>query len=138
MADTIFSKIIDGELPANKVYEDDDVLAFLDINPSAEGHTLVIHKHDRSANLSDVAPEASAQLMHATQEVIKLLKNNLGADAVNVLLAEGSVAGQEVMHAHIHLVPRRKGDGLHLHAVAGSSLEVSQEDLEETAERIRS
>lgn len=135
MAKTIFDKILSGDLPSETVYENKQVLAFLDIAPVAEGHTLVIHKKDRSAELSKMKKRASTQLMHAVQDVMKLLKDKLGATGINVLLAEGSDAGQEVMHAHVHLIPRYKDDGLHLHNVAAKA--ASEESLQSLAKQLR-
>lgn len=136
MAQTIFSKIISGDIPAHKVYEDEHTLAFLDIAPIARGHTLVIHKKDHAANLSELAPQASAQLIQAAQKTIALLKDSLGASGVNLLLAEGEVAGQEIAHAHIHLVPRYEEDGLRIHKSSDDVQEMSSEELARVAKEI--
>ena len=133
---SIFDKLIANELPCHVVFEDKHTLAFLDIAPVAEGHTLVIHKTDRSAELSSMRPQAAAQLMQTAQRVITLLKSKLGAQGVNMLLAEGGVAGQEVMHAHIHVIPRYADDGLKLHNVGAKK--ASEESLAALAKNLYS
>lgn len=134
MTETVFDKILSKDIPAHIVYEDEHTLAFLDIAPVADGHTLVIHKADRSAELSAMSTEAAAQLMQSTQKVIKQLKEKLGADGVNVLLAQGTSAGQEVMHAHVHLIPRYENDGLQIHCVGAQ--QASQEQLINVANKL--
>lgn len=136
MTSTIFDKILSGDVPCHKVYEDDHTLAFLDIAPKAPGHTLVIHKHDRCANLSDMANESSSQLIHSAQRVINQLTEKLDAHGVNVLVAQGSAAGQEVMHVHIHLIPRTEDDNLKIHGVRGPRAQDT--DLEDVATQLTS
>lgn len=99
MADSIFTKIIRGEIPAEKVYEDDKTLAFLDINPSQPGHTLVIPKTE-VVQLWDLPDEDYQALMATTKKMANRLKEVLGVKWVGV-----RVIGTEVPHAHIHLVP---------------------------------
>ena len=110
MSSCIFCKIIAGEIPAAKIYEDDLVLAFLDIGPINFGHTLVIPKehHESSATI----PEATAGRMFRVGSRIGIaLKRKFEYEAFNLHLADGTAAGQVVMHAHLHLVPRGVEDG---------------------------
>ena len=108
----VFCAIEAGEIPCFKIYEDDRVLAFLDINPFSKGHTLVIPKeHHESAS---TIPEATAgRMMKIGSRIGIALKRELEADAYNLHLADGTAAGQVVMHAHLHIVPRWIEDGFH-------------------------
>lgn len=110
--DCLFCKIIAGEIPAHRVYEDDAVIAVLDIKPVNPGHTLVIPRTHSDA-LHDADPETVASVARATQRVGKaLLKAGLGS-AFNVMQNNGGDAGQVIHHLHVHVVPRRAGDGFH-------------------------
>jgi histidine triad (HIT) family protein len=111
MADTIFSKILAGEIPCHRVYEADHVLAFLDINPLAEGHTLVIPKQP-AERLEELPPEVAAAMGEALPRVARRVLSVTGAAGYNVLQNNGPVSGQEVMHVHFHIIPRAAGDGL--------------------------
>ena len=111
--DCIFCKIVAGEIPAYKVYEDDDVLAFLDITPVNPGHTLVIPKrhYDNLLNLPE--PEAH-KLIGAVKKIAPAILAGTGAEGFNLELNNGSVSGQLVNHVHWHIVPRYEGDGREL------------------------
>lgn len=104
----IFAKILRGELPAHKVYEDDNVLAFLDIMPRAPGHTLVIPKSS-ARNLLDVGPEALSHVMHAAQKIARAAIKAFDADGVTVQQFNESAGGQVVFHLHVHVIPRHNG-----------------------------
>lgn len=113
MEDCIFCKIIRGEIPCHKVYEDDDVLVFLDISPVNPGHTLVIPKkhYDDLIQL----PETEAQLLIAKiKKIAPAVISGVGAKAFNLNLNNGKISGQEVAHVHWHIVPRFEGDGRQL------------------------
>ncbi|NQI69896.1 HIT family protein [Streptococcus suis] len=112
MSDCIFCKIVAGEIPASKVYEDDQVLAFLDITQVTKGHTLVIpKKHYR--NVLDMDAEAAGQLFTAVPAIARQLKEKLGASGLNIVNNNEEAAGQTVFHTHIHLLPRfDQNDGL--------------------------
>jgi histidine triad (HIT) family protein len=110
-AATIFDKIIDGEIPCHRVYEDDHVLAFLDIGPLSDGHTLVIPK-ERVAFLHEMSDEAAAALGRALPRLCRAVMKATGADAYNILQNNGSAAHQEVMHVHFHVIPRFTDAGL--------------------------
>jgi histidine triad (HIT) family protein len=110
MNNCIFCKIIAGEIPAVKVYEDDLVLAFLDISPINFGHTLVIPKEHHES--SSTIPEATeGRMFRVGSRVGIALKRKFDYDAFNLHLADGAAAGQVVMHAHLHVVPRGVEDG---------------------------
>lgn len=106
MTDTIFSKIIAREVPADIVYEDEDVLAFLDIKPVHKGHTLVVPKKPFRW-FTDVPEDLLRPLFGASQRVARALKEATGADLIQL-----SIVGDEVPHVHIHLIPRFKDDNL--------------------------
>lgn len=103
-SECLFCKIVAGEIPARKVYEDDQTLAFLDINPWGTGHTLVIPKQHVESALSD--PDALAMIAPQVGTVARLLVDRLDADGANILCNAGPVSGQEVMHLHAHIIPR--------------------------------
>ena len=110
-APSIFARIVAGEIPCQKVFENEHVLAFLDINPLSEGHTLVLPKRT-VARLADLTADEAAEL---GRQVIALSARVLavtGAEGLNILLNDGRVAGQEVPHVHFHIIPRRSDDGL--------------------------
>ncbi len=111
MSDCIFCKIIQGQIPCAKVYEDADIIAFLDINPFRPGHTLVVPK-PHTPTLFDLQPEQSVALVRALQKIGKAVMEASGADGLNVFQNNYPAAGQTVFHAHWHLIPRHKDDGL--------------------------
>lgn len=105
MAETIFSKIIRGEIPCHKVYEDERVLAFLDIGPLSHGHTLVIPK-EPAATLDQLSDESAAALGRVMPRLCRAVMRATGATAFNVLQNNGAAAHQAVMHVHFHIIPR--------------------------------
>ncbi|MCQ2741844.1 MAG: HIT family protein [Bacilli bacterium] len=104
----IFCRIIDGEIPCTKVYEDDDVLAFLDISQTTKGHTLVIPKKHYENFLATPA-ETMEKVMKVAQRIGQAEVSVLGAKGVNILTNVGECAGQTVMHFHVHVIPRYVG-----------------------------
>jgi histidine triad (HIT) family protein len=110
-AKTIFGKILDGEIPCQKVYEDEHVLSFLDVGPLSRGHTLVIPK-ERKAHLHELSAESAAALGRVLPKLCRAVKQATGVDAYNVLVNTGESAGQVVMHVHVHIIPRTADDGL--------------------------
>jgi histidine triad (HIT) family protein len=104
----IFAKILRGELPCHKVYEDDKVLAFLDIMPRAPGHTLVLPKAS-ARNLLDVAPDDLAAVAKAVQKIAKATTNVFKADGITVQQFNEGAGGQVVFHLHVHVIPRKAG-----------------------------
>ena len=132
MSQCIFCKIISGEIPAAKIYEDELVLAFLDIGPINFGHTLVIPKehHESSATI----PEATAGRMFRVGSRIGIaLKRKFEYEAFNLHLADGTAAGQVVMHAHLHVVPRGVEDGFRWN---WRQLSYKDDELKEFAEEL--
>ena len=106
--ETIFSKIINKEIPASIVYEDEICLAFLDINPLTKGHTLVIPKK-YACNFLDVDLETLKHLTEVSQKIAQTMQTALGAKGVNIYTNAGKLANQQVMHFHIHVIPRYTG-----------------------------
>ena len=109
----IFCKIIRGEIPCSKVYEDDKVLAFLDIAPVNKGHTLVVPK-EHYETLLDVPDSVLAEVVKVVKKISKAVVKSTGTDGFNVMQNNGKPAGQVVPHYHIHIVPRLPDDGLKL------------------------
>lgn len=109
----IFCKIVAGEIPSYKVYEDENVLAFLDIAPVSPGHTLAIPKKHYQ-NVEEIPEEELYRVMAAVKKIGQAMKNGLKADGYNVMENNDPAAGQIVPHLHFHLIPRRQGDGLSL------------------------
>ena len=109
----IFCEIIAGSLPSYKIYEDEQVFAFLDIKPVHPGHVLVLPKN-HAENLEEISPEDLQSLIVIVQKVGRLLKDRLGVSGYNLVVNNGAVAGQVVPHLHFHLVPRLENDGLKL------------------------
>lgn len=107
--DCVFCAIAAGEIPCFKVYEDELALAYLDINPFSEGHTLVIPKA-HTTGLLDTPEETLAALLARVKKVAAHLKSALGCDGFHILQNNGAAAGQTVGHIHFHIVPRRNGD----------------------------
>lgn len=107
--DCVFCAIAAGEIPCFKVFEDDFALAYLDINPFSEGHTLVIPKA-HTTGLLDTPEETLAALLARVKKVAAHLKSALGCDGFHILQNNGAAAGQTVGHIHFHIVPRREGD----------------------------
>jgi histidine triad (HIT) family protein len=109
MEDTIFDKIIRREVPADVVYEDESVIAFLDIKPNNPGHTLVVPKN-WSRNIFDMEDANLCTLITRVKKIAHAVKEALNADGVNIAMNNEPAAGQIVFHAHIHVIPRFIGD----------------------------
>jgi histidine triad (HIT) family protein len=113
MEDCIFCKIVDGKIPAAKVYENSNVISFLDIMPANKGHCLVVPKKHYE-NLLDISDEDSKNLILAAKKITKALSLSIGNGSYNIIMNNGKEAGQLVDHAHIHIIPRFKGDRLRI------------------------
>jgi len=111
MAETIFSKIIRGEIPCHTVYEDDRVLAFLDIFPLSPGHTLVIPK-EAAERVDQLSDESAAAIGRVLPRIARAVMQATGATAYNVLVNNGAEAHQAVMHVHFHIIPKLGSAGL--------------------------
>lgn len=135
--DCIFCQIVDGQIPARVVYEDDDVLTFLDVNPLSRGHTLVVPKvHYR--RVADMQPSDRDAVFETLGRLAPVVESGVDADGINVGMNDGEAAGQEIPHVHGHLVPRFEGDGgTAIHAVVGERPDLDDDDLDEIAADIR-
>jgi len=114
-SNNIFARILRGEIPAVKVYEDARTLAFMDVMPQADGHTLVIPK-EPAENLFDLSPAGAAAMMATTQKVAKAVKKGLNVPGIMIAQLNGSPAGQSVFHVHFHIIPKSAGADFRLHA----------------------
>lgn len=131
MADCIFCQIIDGEIPSRTVYEDEDVLAFLDVNPLARGHTLVIPKAHEAA-VADLPGDVRDALFTTVGRLAPAVEAAVDADASTIGMNNGPASGQEVPHAHVHVVPRFEGDGVGpLHALDWPTPELDDEEFDD-------
>ena len=128
-AETIFDKILAGEIPCHRLYEDDHVLAFLDVGPLARGHTLVIPK-ERRAHLHELSDDSAAALGRVLPRLCRAVTAATGAVAYNVLQNNGTAAHQAVMHVHFHIIPKTADAGL------GLSWEASSLDGGDAAELV--
>ncbi len=114
-SNNIFAKILRGEIPSVKVFEDDKTLAFMDVMPQADGHVLVIPK-EAAENIMELSADGAAALIATTQTVAKAVKKGLGVPGVMLAQLNGAAAGQSVFHVHFHVIPRTGGVDMHLHA----------------------
>jgi histidine triad (HIT) family protein len=130
--DNIFAKIIRGEIPAFKVYEDERTLAFMDAMPQSDGHTLVIPKTN-ACNFFDIDPQALANLIQVTQKVASAVRKAFNPDGVRIIQFNDPAAGQTVFHVHFHIVPCYEGVELKRHNRDWADKTV----LAEHAERIK-
>jgi histidine triad (HIT) family protein len=128
----VFAKVLRGEIPCHKIYEDEDTLAILDIMPRTPGHALVITK-EKARDLFDVSPQALAKLMAVVQKLAPKIKDAMGAEGVLIQQFNGAAAGQTVFHLHVHIIPRKQGETLKPHA---GKME-DQAKLAAAAEKIR-
>ena len=104
--ENIFAKILSGGIPSVKVWEDEDVLAFMDVFPQSEGHVLVISKTSQARNLLEVEPEVLAKLTAAVQRTAKAVTKALAPEGFSVMQLNGEAGGQTVYHLHFHIIPR--------------------------------
>jgi len=128
----VFAKILRGELPSVKIFEDGRTLAFMDIMPSAEGHALVIPK-ESAETIFDLSPTAVVALMATTQRVAGAVRKALNCKGVMLVQLNGAAAGQSIAHVHFHIVPRSEGLDLTLHGRTNAEPQI----LEAIAARIR-
>ena len=133
MSDCIFCRIVAGEIPCTKVYEDDLCLAFMDIGPLADGHTLLIPKKHYEF-LYEMPPDEVAHLARRLPAMAKAVQEAMGAEGLNVLQNNGRVSGQAVPHVHFHFIPRVEGDGL---GYRWPAKEADFDALKQQAEAIR-
>lgn len=119
----IFAKIVRGEMPAVKVYEDDQILAFMDVFPQARGHVLVISKTSQARNLLDAEPKTLGRIIGGVQKVARAVKAALTPDGIMVSQFNGAPAGQTVFHLHFHIIPRWEGEALGRHGEGMADVE---------------
>ena len=131
--DNIFAKILRGDMPCVKVYEDKDVLSFMDVFPQSRGHVLVIPKA-ASCNLLDAAPQTLQKLIVKTQSISQAVNTALSPDGIVITQFNGAPAGQTVFHLHFHIIPRYDDIKLSQHA---SGRMADMEDLNALAQQIR-
>ena len=137
MTDCVFCSIVDGEIPSYTVYEDDAVVAFLDANPLARGHTLVVPKahHER---VNDLPLSLAADLFATVPDLTEAVEAAVDAPATTIAVNNGTAAGQEVPHVHVHVVPRSEADGGRpIHALIDSRPDVDDDELADVADAIR-
>lgn len=133
----IFCRIIAGQLPAAKVYEDDNVLVFMNLQQTQPGHSLVIPK-DHFESIFDITDEALAQVAQASARIGRATKKAFNADGIQMLQNNGPVSWQSVFHLHQHVIPRYKGDvGHDLFAIWSRGAPATPEQLEANAAKIR-
>jgi histidine triad (HIT) family protein len=114
--DNIFVRIVRGELPCAKVFEDQDTFAFMDAFPQGQGHSLVIHKRSQARNLLDAEPKILTPMMASVQRVARATRRALQPDGLTVMQFNGAASGQTIFHLHFHIIPRWEGIALGRHA----------------------
>jgi histidine triad (HIT) family protein len=135
--DCILCRIVADELPASFVHRGATASAFLDINPVTQGHLLVVPNRHH-ASLADAPVETFAHVMRIARRIaVALRTSSFQADGVNLFLADGEVAGQEVPHLHVHVIPRTLDDGFRVHAAAWDAERPTRETLDRQAEAIK-
>ncbi|WP_296596357.1 HIT family protein [Phenylobacterium sp.] len=131
-AGNIFAKILRGEAPSVRVFEDEHVMAFMDVFPQAKGHVLVIPKHSTARNFLEEAPEIIGPLMLGVQRVARAVRAALKPDGLTISQFNGAPAGQTVYHLHFHIIPRWEGVPLGRHAEGMADMD----ELKDLAEQI--
>lgn len=129
----VFAKIVRGEIPSVKIFEDDEVLAFMDAFPQAKGHCLVISKTSRARNLLDAEPKTLGRVIGATQKLARAVRDALNPDGIVVMQFNGAPAGQTVYHLHFHVIPRWEGVAVGRH---GGGEMADMGELKELASQI--
>ncbi|MBI2576896.1 HIT family protein [Candidatus Woesearchaeota archaeon] len=110
----IFCRIVKGDIPCTKLFEGPEYIAFLDISPATKGHALIVAKEHRET-MAELPEPTLTSMMAFAQKLSRALSSSLGAEGFNILINNKAVAGQVIPHAHIHVIPRYKGDGLRIH-----------------------
>ena len=131
-ANCIFCKIVRGNIPAAKVYEDDQTLTFMDIQPASPGHTLIISKA-HAANLMEIAEADLLAATRTVQRVARAVRKALAPDGIRIVQTNGKAAGQTVFHYHVHIIPMQEGQKVGTHGRAPAD----PEELKALAARIR-
>jgi len=131
----IFCKIVKGEIKSQKVYEDEETLAFLDINPVNKGHVLVIPK-GHYENIFDIPKDKLSKVMEVAQEIAIAIKK-MGADGINIVSNNGKAAEQHVFHLHIHVIPRYYNDGKEIDSIGKRTKYKDENEMTEYVNKIR-
>ena len=118
-SDNVFAKILRGEIPSVKVWEDDQVLVFMDAFPQSKGHCLVISKTSSARNILEIEPEVLAQLTAAVQRTAKAVETALKPEGISLMQFNGEAGGQTIFHLHFHVIPRWADQGLSGHGSGG-------------------
>lgn len=129
--DCIFCKILKGEIPSYKVYEDDSFIGILDINPSAKGHVIIIPKN-HAANIFEISEKDAKEIFVVAKKIAEAIKKAYQPDGINILQNNGEAAGQTVFHLHVHVIPRYKDDTIKIEWEPKE-----MEDLEKVLEEIK-
>jgi histidine triad (HIT) family protein len=135
-ANNLFAKILRGELPCYKVYEDDKTLAFLDIMPRAPGHVLVLPKAP-ARNILDISPDDLAHVIKVAQKIAKVSVETFGADGITIQQFNESAGGQVVFHLHVHVIPRKTGVAMKPPASEKAAPEVLADQAKQLAAALR-
>lgn len=132
--DCLFCKIAKGKIPSATIYEDAHCTVFLDVNPATKGHCLIVPK-EHFDNIYELDGETAGRIFSLATCIARALKDALGCDGLNIVQNNGEIAGQTVMHFHLHLIPRYEGDGVDL---TWPQHEISDEELAALKKSIRS
>lgn len=137
MPTCIFCQIIAGESPVSKIYEDDTLLAFMDIQPINKGHVLIIPKQHKEL-IAELDEQTLGRMMVLANKINKAIRQStIRAEGINLLLADGEAAGQEVFHAHLHIIPRFSKDGFGFVFPEGYTDRPPLEELDRVAQNIQ-
>jgi len=135
--DCLFCKIASGEIDSAKIYEDNDVVAFLDAFPFSKGHSLVIPKK-HFTDIHEIDSEVLKKVAVTFKNVATRIKDVLGADGIRISQSNGTVAGQVVFHIHFHAIPRYENDGLHFDEIGNKrSPKADESELKQLAEKLK-
>lgn len=130
--DCIFCKIANGEIPSKTIYEDEDFRVILDLGPATRGHALIIPK-EHAENLYELPELTAAKVLPVAKKIAAKMKAALGCDGLNLVQNNGEIAGQTVMHFHMHMIPRYENDGQKIGWIPGHA---TPDELELVAEKI--
>jgi len=137
MPECIFCRIVRGSLPSTKLFEDDNMIAFMDFKPITKGHVLIIPKRHAEL-LTELDDKLAGEMLILAKKIgIALKKSKLNCRGINYIMADGAEAGQEIFHVHMHVLPRYRGDGFGLRMPERGDDEVDEKKLERTAAKIR-
>ncbi|MDY6770183.1 MAG: HIT family protein [Candidatus Nanohaloarchaea archaeon] len=131
--DCPFCSIVEGRMDAHVVHEDDEALAFLDVNPVSRGHTLVVPKQ-HAGEITDLDSDTTAAVFDLARQVADAQRRGLNPEGVNILQSNGEAAGQEIHHMHVHVIPRYRNDGLFFSFDAG---DLDDEEADEVIEAVQ-